>query len=69
MTYTTERRLAKISLQAFQNFEFQNLIKGIVPMIALTDKVIKAKKEQKQMVAITEVYDFAVPRASVIFRR
>ena len=52
----------EVSFQAFQ----KNLIKGIIPAIMLTDKVVNAKKEQKDIIPVSDVYDLVVDALTLL---
>ncbi|XP_028415797.1 uncharacterized protein LOC114539372 [Dendronephthya gigantea] len=52
----------EVFFQAFQ----RNLIKGVIPVIMLTNKMVNAKKDKKDTIAVSDVYDLAVDALTLL---
>ena len=50
------------SFQAFQ----KNLIKGVIPVIMFTDKVVKAKQDRQEFIPVSDIYDLAVDALTLL---
>ena len=50
---------------SFQGFQ-KNLIKGVIPVIMLADKVVEAKKRKEDSIKISEVYDLVVDAMTLL---